>query len=175
MARAICESTEADELGSACILTARYETPRNSVTAEPAISKSVRDAFCDCGCRNAVTPFEIDSTPVSAAEPEANAFSRTNSPSAPAPVGSGCGTVAVGHVPSVHLPTPTASIAYMTARKAYVGNANISPDSRTPRRFPRVRTRMQPSESSTRCEPSEGAADVIAKTPAATETATVRM
>ena len=47
MARAICESTEADELGSACILTARYETPRNSVTAEPAISKSVRDAFCD--------------------------------------------------------------------------------------------------------------------------------
>ena len=63
----------------------------------------------------------------------------------------------------------------MTARKAYVGKANSSPDSRTPRRFPSVSTRMQPSESSTWCEASDGATEVSAKTPAATETATVRM
>ena len=88
VALASCESTEADELGSACIFTVRYETPRKSVTAQPAISRRVRDAFCDCGRRKAETPFEIDSTPVSAAEPDANAFSRTKRPSAPAPVGS---------------------------------------------------------------------------------------
>ena len=41
----------------------------------PAISSSVRAAFRDCGWRKAVTPFEIDSTPVRAAEPDANAFS----------------------------------------------------------------------------------------------------
>ena len=69
---------------------------------------SVRAAFCDCGCLNAVTPFEIDSVPVRAAEPDAKALSTTKDASAPAPLASGCGTVAVGHVPNAHLPMPTA-------------------------------------------------------------------
>ncbi len=57
--------------------------------------------------------------------------------------------------------------------KPYVGNANNSPDSRTPRRFPSVSTKMQASDRATSCETSDGNAEVIAKTPAATETATV--
>jgi hypothetical protein len=58
--------------------------------------------------------------------------------------------------------------------KPYVGNANIRPDSRTPRRLPSVSTAMQSNESSTLCDASVGAAELSAKTPAATETATVR-
>ena len=58
--------------------------------------------------------------------------------------------------------------------KAYVGSANSSPDSRTPRRFARTITTRQASESATRCELSDGANDVIAKIPAEIETATVR-
>ena len=57
--------------------------------------------------------------------------------------------------------------------KPYVGNANSSPDSRTPRRFPSVSTKMQARDRATSCETSDGNAEVIAKTPAATETATV--
>ena len=54
-----------------------------------------------------MTPFEIDSTPVSATAPEENAFSSTKTPSAPVPVASGCDTTAVGHEPTVHFATPT--------------------------------------------------------------------
>ena len=118
MARAICESTDTEPLGRASILSARKETPRKRVTAEPAINRSVCDAFRACGRRKALTPFEIDSTPVRAAEPEANALSRTKRPIAPAPTGSGCGTVACGQVPTVHFVMPTPSITYMTARNA---------------------------------------------------------
>jgi hypothetical protein len=91
------------------------------------------------------------------------------------PAWSGCGTTACGQLPTEHLPTPTARVANITNRKPYVGKANTSPDSRTPRRFPSVSTRMNASESSTRCVTSEGATEVSANTPAATETATVRM
>ncbi len=57
--------------------------------------------------------------------------------------------------------------------KPYVGTAKRRPDSRTPRRFASVRRATQASESGRRYGPSEGTAEVIAKTPAATETATV--
>ena len=40
-----------------------------------------------CGCRNALTPFAIASTPVSAVEPDANARSTTKSVTAPVPAG----------------------------------------------------------------------------------------
>ena len=134
---------------------------------------SVRAAFCDCGCLKAVTPFEIDSVPVSAAEPEANALSRTKTPSPPAVVAKGCDTVACGHVPTAHLPIPTASVPNRTRMNPYVGNANRNPDSRTPRRLPRVMSTMHASDSATRWDSSPGTAEVSAKTPAATETATV--
>ena len=41
---------------------------------------SVRRAFSHSGLRNAVTPFEIASTPVTAAPPDANALSTIHSP-----------------------------------------------------------------------------------------------
>ena len=43
------------------------------IATTPSIA-SVRAAFFDCGWRKALTPFAIDSTPVSALAPEANAF-----------------------------------------------------------------------------------------------------
>ena len=63
----------------------------------------------------------------------------------------------------------------MTATNAYVGTANRTPDSRTPRRLTIVSKTMKPSERVTSWPASDGAAEVSARTPAATETATVRM
>ena len=64
--------------------------------------------------------------------------------------------------------------ANITTTKAYVGNAKRIPDSRTPRRFTTVSSKMKNSERPTWCEASDGTAEVRAKTPAVTETATVR-
>ena len=50
---------------------------------------SVFAAFFPCGCRNALTPFAIASTPVSAVEPDEKARSRTKSVRALVPTGSG--------------------------------------------------------------------------------------
>ena len=61
------------------------------------ITISVRAAFVGCGRRNAGTPFEIASTPVSALQPDANARRMTISPTlAASPTGAGSGTCAVG-------------------------------------------------------------------------------
>ena len=67
-----------------------------SEIAIAAMIPSVCAAFFDCGRLNALTPFEIDSTPVSAADPEANARRTTRIVTAPVPAAIGCGTVAVG-------------------------------------------------------------------------------
>ena len=87
--RAIWETTESVELGIAWTWTARYETPRNIVIAIVPSTASVLAAFFPCGCRNALTPFAIASTPVRAVEPDENARSRTKSVITPVPVGSG--------------------------------------------------------------------------------------
>src|SRR6266849_10997944 len=110
-ARAICERTETVSLGRASSLTVSHDTPMNSEIAIAAMIVRVCAAFFDCGRLNASTPFEIDSTPVNAADPDANAFSSTNTVTAPVPAGSGCGTTACGHVPTVHFAIPTPSIA----------------------------------------------------------------
>jgi len=70
--------------------------------------------------------------------------------------------------------SPIASRATIAVMKAYVGSANRSPDSRTPRRFASTITARHASDRPTRCELSEGANDVIAKIPAEIDTATVR-
>src|SRR5437763_9963451 len=117
-ARAISDTTETVELGRACRCTARYEAPMKSVIAiAPMISK-VRAAFLPAGARKALTPFEMASTPVSAAAPEAKARSTTNTPTAPAPAATGCGTCAVPQAPVAHLPTPVPIIASIAATKA---------------------------------------------------------
>ena len=58
---------------------ASHEIPRNIVIAITPMIASVSAAFFACGRRNAGTPFEIASTPVSAVEPEENACRITNS------------------------------------------------------------------------------------------------
>ena len=62
---------------------------------------SVVAAFRPCGRRNALTPFAIASTPVSAVDPDENARSRTNSVMPPAPVAIGSGVTACGAVPKI--------------------------------------------------------------------------
>jgi hypothetical protein len=73
-----------------------------------AMIKSVLPAFRAWGRRKAVTPFEIDSTPVRAADPDAKAFKRTKSVKVPVPTATGCGTVATGVWPNrvFTIPTP---------------------------------------------------------------------
>ena len=56
-----------------------------------------------------------------------------------------------------------------------MGVAKIRPDSRTPRRLPKVRITMNPSEIGTRHVWSPSKTEVSAAVPAATETETVRM
>jgi hypothetical protein len=70
---------------------------------------------------------------------------------------------------------PIANIAPKLKMKKYDGSANKDPDSRMPLRFPIVRRATNTRASSTRTEESSGSADVMAATPAAVETATVRM
>jgi len=93
-ARAICDTTEADALGLACTCIARNETPRNITIAITPSAPSVLAAFLPCGWRNALTPFAIASTPVSAVDPDEKARRRMNSPTAPTPAGSAWGTTA---------------------------------------------------------------------------------
>src|SRR6266571_58436 len=88
-ARAISDTTETVALGRACMYTTRNETPMNSEIAIAPMTSSVRAAFLPGGGRNALTPFEIASTPVRAAAPDAKARSTTNSPTAPTPAASG--------------------------------------------------------------------------------------
>ena len=136
---------------------------------------SVRAALRACGRRNALTPFAIASTPVSAVEPEAKARSSTNSPIAPAPTVIGSGAAVGPHCPS--------------AQRADAGD-----DEREHRRDERVggereresgladaaevRDRDQGDERERERRPGAaprlGTADTSATTPAATETATVR-
>src|SRR5262249_61553103 len=123
VARASSETTETELLGRACICTARYETPMNSVIAiEPMIS-SVRAAFLPGGGLNALTPFEIDSTPVSAAAPDPNARSTTKTVTAPAPAARGSGTCACGQLPVAHFETPVPLIKSIAATIPHDGPA----------------------------------------------------
>jgi hypothetical protein len=64
--------------------------------------------------------------------------------------------------------------ANIATTKAYVGSAKSNPASRTPRRLATVSSAMNPSERLTACPSSDGTAETSARTPAATETATVR-
>jgi hypothetical protein len=108
--RAICDSTDAVSLGRACICTASQDVATNKLIAIAPITYSVRAAFWACGRRNAVTPFEIDSTPVSAAAPDENALSRAKRVIVPVPAASGWGTSATGHEPTAHFPMPIANV-----------------------------------------------------------------
>ena len=137
-----------------------------------AIQVIVVAAFFDTGSRKAGTPFEIASIPVNAVQPEEKARSSKNSVS-PSTAGTGGTWCSTGGPKSVR-PKPMRITNARVPTKRYVGTAKILPDSRTPRRFPQVRMTIETSPKATRCSCRAGNADVIAATPAATLTATVR-
>ena len=64
---------------------ASTEMPKNNVPSSTPIHTSVAAAFFDSGRRNAGTPFEIASTPVSATAPDEKPFSSRKMPSDPPP------------------------------------------------------------------------------------------
>ena len=128
------------------------------------------------GGLKAGTPFEIASTPVIAALPEASACSAMKS-GTPASSPSPCPLVAAacpGSRDPVASRTSPITISEMTLRmNRYVGAAKIFPDSRTPRRFPSAIRQMKITAIGTRNTCRPGAAAMIAATPADTDTATV--
>src|SRR5881227_3105306 len=109
--------------------TASHDTVRKSVTAIAPMIASVSAAFFDCGRLNAFTPFEIDSTPVSAADPEAKARRRTKTVTAPVPAVTGCETVACGQPLVAHFAIPVPITPYSDRTKPYVGSAKRKPAS----------------------------------------------
>jgi len=86
--------------------------PRNIATETTPRMARVPAAFLAWGRRNAGTPFEMASTPVSAVEPDANARRMKYSPIAAValPVAMACTSeTACGHAPPRHRATPTAT------------------------------------------------------------------
>ena len=139
---------------------------------------SVSAALRACGWRNAGTPFEIASTPVSAVAPDENARSSANSPTAPAAVAaswSGSTSIGTAGHPPTQRATPSAINAAIERMNPYVGIAKSVPDSRAPRRFATVTSPTNTIDRSTRCSFAHGIADPIANTPATIETTTVIM
>ena len=67
-----------------------------------------------------------------------------------------------------------ASIAKTQTTKPYVGIANTLPDSLIPRRLISASTATSPRDRLTAWGASEGTAETMLATPAATDTATVR-
>ena len=92
---------------------------------QPRIN-SVWPALRDCGRRKALTPFAIDSTPVSADEPDANAFEQHEQADR---AGAGCHGMRGNRgraAPGGALVKPTPIVVKRTAMKAYVGRANAT-------------------------------------------------
>jgi hypothetical protein len=118
-------------------------------------------------------PFEIASMPVTAALPRANAPSRKKIVTSCVARGKWWVT---GSSPKARYRTrPTTIVDPTSRRNAYVGIANSTPDSRTPRRFMSVMNAMTTRAIATREPYSPGANETMAATPAATLTDTVRM
>src|SRR5436305_11933376 len=118
-ARATSEPIDTDELGRACVATARNAVPMISEIPITPRARSVSAAFLHCGRLNAVTAFEIASVPVSADAPEENARRTRNSVTAVVPAGMGFGACAVGH-PDRHRTNPPSSSRYIDAMNPYV-------------------------------------------------------
>ena len=74
-----------------CAAIASPVIPANIVIASTPISSSVAAALELLGGRNAGTPFDTASTPVSAVQPEAKALRTRNTVSSP-PVSAACWT-----------------------------------------------------------------------------------
>ena len=132
------------------------------------------------GRRNAGTPFEMASTPVSAVAPDENALRTVKIPTAATPVArSASGWMSGGSTetgqPCEHSMSPTPINVTMHRMKPYVGIAKSVPASFTPRRLASVTSSTKKTDISTRYGASDGIAEMIATTPATVETTTVIM
>ena len=142
-----------------------------SITASRTPSEiSVRCAVLTLGSRNAGTPLEIASTPVTAEHPDANAFNSNRIPTVSvAPTGildpitaTGCGRSA-----------PTTIVARMLTTKIAVGSASSLADSAIPNMFTAVRISSPTRVMASRWCDSDGNTLPRLAAPAARLTATV--
>src|SRR4051794_28821826 len=146
------------------------------------MTTSVLRAFFHSGLRNAGTPFDTASTPVTAAPPEANACMTTY------PTPNEANSAVVGCAPNGIMPAacgilwrcPTDSWYMphtirtpMLPMKKYVGTAKSLPDSFTPRRLPIAMFTTKNTEIGRIHGLNAGNADASAAVPAATDTETV--
>src|SRR4029450_6859047 len=104
--------------------------PKNIVIAMTPMMAKVSAALVACGRRNAGTPFEIASTPVSAGAPEEKALSTAKSPMAVATVAAFAigSTGAVAGQPPTHWYKPIAIVARIAATNPYGGIAHSAPE-----------------------------------------------
>src|SRR5262249_47262660 len=130
------------------------------------------------GGRNAGTPLEIASTPVSAAQPDENDRIIRNANANPViECAAVTGTVDVAAsrlLPRMKMrkkPQPT--IASTEIMNAYVGIGKAVPASRIPRRFNAARTATSVSATPTGWSRANGQAAPMFATPEETDTATV--
>jgi hypothetical protein len=63
--------------GATCMCEVSRETPKNITASNEAMTTRVVLAFFHSGGRKTLTPFEMASTPVTAAPPEAKAWATT--------------------------------------------------------------------------------------------------
>ena len=145
--------------------------PMKSVPRIAAIQPSVIAALRDSGGRKAGMPLEIASVPVMAVQPEENARRTRNHTSGS--VAATGGGAAGGSEPVSSRQAPTTISSRKLAMKTYVGTAKMRPDSRTPRMLARAMAATHTIPIATLCVDHSGTAEVIAATPAATDTATV--
>ena len=141
----------------------------------PAIHVRVLAAFLETGSRNACTPFAIASTPVIAAQPDANArMSRNSVKVCTGSIASLAEGTVIAAVPLVRATKiPKKIMKTIKPMKANVGPANRAPDSFTPRRLPTMSSTTKKSAMGTVHASSWGNADVIAAVPLEMDTATV--
>ena len=136
--------------GATCMCAAEdRQAEEHRRRAAMPMTTSVLRAFFHSGFRNAGTPLEIASTPVTAAPPEAKACSttksagaRSSSPSPPCRSAARPSCVVrrrSGRSPNDHADEPDAEQHdHVQPMKKYVGTAKSLPDSLTPRRLPKA-------------------------------------
>ena len=170
--------------GSSAILTpdrtARMIRPDRNVTASTPSTSRVVAALPALFLRNAGTPLWIAWTPVSAADPEANALATMNATANPptaAPSGettSNPADSARNSPPRNHSrASPQTISSVMQAMKAYTGIANDAPVRRSPRRLTAATTMTPTTAIRTWWERRDGTIEPTAAAAAERETATV--
>jgi hypothetical protein len=152
--------------------------PINMVTARPPSISRVVAAFLLFGGLKAGTPLEMASTPVSAAHPDENVRSSRNANaklvrwlSSALMVSPALG--ARRSSPRRIRTNPVMIMPIITIMNPYVGIANAAPDSRMPRRFIELNTKIAITAMATLCSATQGTTEPRFATPDAVETATV--